>query len=222
MVDYKKLDSFFTSDTKKNKRKTLSDANIHTKKVSYAKLILPCIAAGLAGLLVIIPNLKQDLSEFSIDITTPRAGELEKLHIEKTVFYITDKSNNVHNFTADNMDETEPGSKLVKITNPEGTMPVNETAWVNIKSQTGFYNQELNTLELNNNVELFYSEGMNIEAPDITFDFKQSKGYSNKPIKGRGFIGDIDAQGFEFYSQTGILVFLGKTKIKIREESLKK
>ncbi len=58
-----------------------------------------------------------------MDVTLPKKGELEKLHMEETVFYITDADNKVNNFNADKIDETEPGSKLLKLTNPQGIVP---------------------------------------------------------------------------------------------------
>ena len=41
-------------------------------------------------------------------------------NVENTVFYITDKDNKVNNFLAQNIDETAPGSKIIKLTAPEG------------------------------------------------------------------------------------------------------
>ena len=219
MVDYNKLDSFFSGNIPPTQK---DGATRHTKVVRRTKLILPCIAAALLSLLFIIPTLKKDLSKFAIDITRPKAGELEKLHVENTIFFITDKDNKVHNFTADNIDETEPQSKLVKIANPKGMLPINEKAWFDVKSPTGYYNQEENTLTLADNVKIVYSEGMNIDASDITYNFKDFKGYSEKPVKADGFLGKLNAQGLEFNSKTEILIFKGKTNIKIKEESLKR
>jgi hypothetical protein len=219
LVDYKKLDSFFSGNILPSIKDSVTR---HTKLVRRAKLILPCIAAALLSLLFIIPALKKDLSKFSIDITRPKAGELEKLHVENTVFYITDRNNNVHNFTADSIDETEPQSKLVRISNPEGILPVSEGVWLDIKSPTGYYNQEQNTLTLTDDVEIFYSAGMNIQVPYVVYDFRNLKGHSSKPVKADGFLGKLDSEGFEFYSQTGVMIFKGKTNIKIKKESLKR
>lgn len=221
MIDIDKIDSLFNEDARK-KDETEKDALLrHSVWVRRAKLLLPSIAAVLIGLLILLPSFSNDEKEFYLDITRPRKGELEKLHVEKTVFNITDKDNKVHNFTADNIDETAPGSKLIKLTNPDGVMPTAENDWVNIKAPTGYYNQSTNQLQLTDNVEVFYSEGMNIKTPNATFDFAASKAFGNRPVTAQGYIGDLDSQGFEFYNKTGIIVFTGKTHIKFKEESLK-
>lgn len=86
----------------------------------WIKLALPSLAALLIGLLIVLPGLQTDDDRFELDVTRPKKGELEKLHMENTVFYITDADNQVNNFNADKIDETEPGSKLIKLINPAG------------------------------------------------------------------------------------------------------
>lgn len=221
MIDIDKIDSLFNEESRRDDKPEKTPLFRHSEWVRRIKLLLPSIAAILIGLLVLLPSLQKNEKDFYLDITRPKKGELEKLHIEKTIFNITDKDNKVNNFTADNVDETSPGSKIIKLTNPDGMMPSSGEDWINIKSPTGFYNQTTNNLELIDNVEVFYSQGMNINAPDVTFDFKTSKIFSDKPVKAQGYIGDLDSQGFELFNKTGIIIFNGKTNIKIKEDSLK-
>lgn len=64
--------------------------------------------------------------------------------MENTVFYVTDDANRVNNFTADTIDETEPGSKLIKLIRPEGLLPSSDDRWISVKSPVGFYDQNKN------------------------------------------------------------------------------
>ena len=220
MIEKDQIDSLFNEDAQKKEQKQNDALFQHSVWVKRAKLLLPSIAAVLIGILVLFPTIQNDEKEFRLDITLPRKGELEKLHIEKTVFNITDKDNKVHNFTADNIDETAPGSKLIKLTNPDGVMPVSVDGWLNIKAPTGYYNQTENKLQLADDVEVFYSDGMNLKTTSAFFDFKTSKAYGDKPVTAQGYIGNLDSEGFEFYSKTGIIIFTGKTHIKFNENSL--
>lgn len=221
MIDIDKIDALFNEDAKSADNAPTSSIQKHSRIVRRIKLLLPSIAAVLIGLLVIFPSIQKNNKEFFLDITRPKKGELEKLHIEKTVFNITDKDNKVHNFTADNIDETTPGSKVVKLTNPDGLMPLDEQSWANIKSPTGHYNQQTNVLELSDNVEMYYSDGMNGYVDDISFNFKTSMAESSKPVTATGFMGDINSEGIEINFKTGVVIFTGKTHIKLKEESLK-
>ncbi len=220
MFDKSKLDAYFSGENINagSKRQGISR---HTQIIRLTKLLLPSIAALLIGLLIIFPSLKETNDEFSIDITIPKKGELEKLHMENTTFYITDKDNKVNNFTAKNVDETAPGSKLIKLTNPDGVLPMNNNTWINIKSPIGYYNQNTNVLTLQDNVDMFYSDGMTGKTEEMTFDFNTGKGWGNKEVTSEGVFGTLQSQGFEFYNQKNLLIFTGKTYITVEEESLK-
>ena len=193
----------------------------HSRKVKLAKLLLPSIAAVLVVTLLAIPTLRKDAKDFALDFTINK-GDIEKLNVEKTTVYITDKNNRVNNFIANQINETAAGSQLYNLNSPEAVMPLNNKEWISIKSPGGLYNQQTGILHLQNNVETFFSKGMNIHTSEAFFDFKKAKGYTYTPVKGDGFLGKIDSQGFEFSSETHILTFLGKTSIIIDEQNLQK
>ena len=219
MFDRSKIDAYFTSQPQATISRSAEQRR--SRIIRLTKLLLPALSAGLIALLVLIPYIKQEEYDITISITKPKANELEKLHVEKSVFDITDKNNQVHHFTAQNIDETAPGSKLVKLTNPEGTMPSENQQWINIKSPTGYFDQNTNDLKLENGVEIFYSEGMNLTAKDLNFNFNTQYGHSNNPISGQGIFGAIQAEGFEYHKKDSLLIFVGKSNITIREESFK-
>lgn len=145
MFDFKKLDVFFAEDSLKKKGRE-NDRNIvrRTRAVRLVKLLLPAVAAALAGLLIVLPGLQDRSGDLQLNIAKPKDGELEKLHMENTVFYVTDDANRVNNFTADTIDETEPGSKLIKLIRPEGLLPSSDDRWISVKSPVGFYDQNKN------------------------------------------------------------------------------
>ena len=218
MFDRSKIDSYFSSTPQPNVERSVEQK--HTNIVRLTKLLLPALAATLVALLVLIPYLK-DEHGITINITKPKAGELEKLHVENSVFNITDKNNQVHHFTAQNIDETTPGSKVVKLTNPEGTMPSENQQWINIKSPSGYFNQNTNDLQLEEGVEMFYSEGMNLYLKDISFNFDSQYAHTQNPVSSQGIFGSIQAEGLEYHKKDALLIFIGKSNITIREESFK-
>lgn len=222
MFDKDKIDNYFIAPTDKHPAHPApNQAMRHSRFVHRAKLILPSAAAILIGMLLIFPSLKKDARDFKLDITRPKQGELEKLHVENTVFYITDKDNKVNNFVAERIDETAPGSKLIKLQNPEGLLPLNQNDWANVKAPSGYYNQEQNSIRLTDNVTLFYSEGMELNTPEAEFDFKQARGFGNQTVTADGYFGHLVADGFVFSTKDDILTFTGHSNITIKEESLK-
>ena len=219
MLDPKEIDNFFNDDAL---RKKISASKLarHTRKVMLAKMALPIVATVLAVTLIIIPTLKDDIKEFGIDFTINK-GEIEQLNIKKSIVYVTDDKNRVNNFTAEEVRETSVNSKIYDLVSPQGLMPVDNIEWINLNAPNGIFNQNTSLLQLNKNVEIFYSKGMNISTQKASFDFNKSYGYSETPITGDGFIGKINAEGFEYDGKNNILSFTGKTHILINKDALK-
>lgn len=221
MPDKNKLDTFFENSTSLS-NKERSEVEIRARKIRIYKLTLPVIAASIAGLLLIIPSVKEMGNELKLDITRPKVGELEKLHVEEANLYITDKNNKVSNFHSPNIDETNPGSKLVMLTTPIGTIVTKDDNTIDIDSPIGFYDQNNNTIELEQNVTAILSQGMTFNTEKFTYDFNSSYGWGESPITGRGDLGDVDAESFEFYSDNNLLILKGKSLIKINEANFKR
>ena len=137
MVDYGKIDSFFNGEhllEEKNSRRL----SLKARLIRGAKLVMPSTAAVLIALIMLYPSLKKDEVIADLDVTLPKKGELEKLHIEKTEFAVTDKNNQVSRIKADQVDETSAGSKVMQIINPQGTIPAGgNDKPVNISSKVG-------------------------------------------------------------------------------------
>lgn len=220
MFDTQKIDAYFNGEKDFSVQKQ-SPLTKRARIMRWLKIALPSIAALLIGLLIIIPGIQTEGERLAIDITRPKKGELEKLHMENTSFYITDANNKVNNFNADNIDETKPGSKLLKLKNPSGILPNADNTWVNIQSPTGFYNQNTSLLHLLDGVEIFYSSGGTATSQEMYFDFKQSKAYSILPTTVDGEDGHIESQGFEYYQDKDLLIFTGKTHITLPEEQIR-
>ena len=220
MFDTQKIDAYFNGEKDLSSPKE-SPLTRRAKIMRWIKIALPSLAALLIGLLIVMPSLQTESERLAVDITRPKKGELEKLHMEQTAFYITDADNKVNNFNADNIDETEPGSKLLKLKNPSGILPNEDNTWINIQSPEGYYNQNTSLLHLLKGVEIFYSNGATATSDEMFFDFKQSKAYSVKPTTVDDENGHIESQGFEYYQDKDLLIFTGKTHITMPEEQFK-
>ena len=106
MFDSHKIDDYFDGE------KPL-DVGYQTQKPQesgfyrFAKLGFPCVAAALLGLMIVMQNIKKSI-DLRDNITVPRKNEMDKLHMETTVFNMTDNKNRVNRLTADMVDEVEP------------------------------------------------------------------------------------------------------------------
>lgn len=217
MFDSQKIDSYFDG----NHGLEPYRENARSKGVSWRrvfKLILPCVAAALAGLMVVMPNIKKSV-DLKNNITMPRKGEMEKLHIEQTVFNSTDNKNRVNKIVADSIDETKAGSKIMRIVNPKGYIPT-ESGIANISSNEGFFNQNNNILNLVNDVRAVIDNDTVIVSSEANYDFVKEFGWGDKPVKANGSWGNMTADAFTFDKNKEILTLKGNNKINGKNGSL--
>ena len=213
MVDYRKIDAFFNGETAFEKKEA-STLCRRARLLRLAKLLMPSLAAVLIALLLLFPSLKDNDVVQSLDVTLPKKGELEKLHMEKTEFSITDKNNKISTFFSFFFDETKAGSKLLKIINPAGVLSVGENKFINIDSDIGYYNQAAQIIELKQNVVAVYDEGTTAETEYARYDFKANYGNGNQQVYAYGAWGKLWAEGFKYYQEKELIVLTGKSKVK--------
>lgn len=217
MPHREKLDDYFEKISAKHKNTISSYTEIYTKKIRRAKILLPLVASFFIGLLLTIPKMQDEYDELRFDITKPKYGELEKLHVENTVFNITDKDNKVSQFYTKNIDETEPQSKLIKLNEPTGIINASEENWIDVKSSIGYFDQNKNTLTLEDNIDIMLSQGMVLKTKEALIDFNENTTTGNNPVSAFGIYGDVDSEGFLIKNKENIVIFKGKTRVKIKE-----
>ncbi|MBQ8482547.1 MAG: LPS export ABC transporter periplasmic protein LptC [Alphaproteobacteria bacterium] len=175
------------------------------------KLTLPCAAAALLGVMVVIPNVRKSV-DLQDNITIPRKSEMEKLHIEQTVFNSTDNKNRVNKIVADSVDETSPGSKVMKIMNPRGSIPT-DSGVAEITAEEGFFNQNNNILNLFSDVQAVVNNDTLITSEEANYDFNKEYAWGEKAVKAKGKWGIMDAEAFTYDKNKEILTLKGYNKI---------
>ena len=215
MVDTKKIDSYFVQGIPEYKGE---ETKKRSSKVRAAKLILPSFAAIILALMILFPYLKTSQKTFDFDITLPKKGELEKLHVENTLFNVTDSDNKISRFTADNIDETEPQSKIVKLLNPKGKIPLKNGGFADMKSASGFYDQANNRITMIEDVFVNYNDEMNIKTSRTTYDFNLHIGEGNAEIEAEGVYGKMKAKSFEFDTKNEIYKLFGDSFLDIKRK----
>lgn len=210
MSDLHKIDSYFENrDT--FAKKTVDTALQPSGWTRFAKLGFPCLAALLLGLMVIIPNIHKSV-DLKDSITMPRKGEMEKLHVEETVFSATDNKNRVNYLTADSLDEVAPHSQKVKIINPHANIPI-DNGEVIINSDIGFWTQNNNLVELEQNVQAIVNATTTISTDKATYDFSNDVGYGDNEVRAHGDWGNLTADAFYYDKNTEILILKGHSHL---------
>ncbi len=207
MASFEKLDDFFDN---KNTTKTKNTSAFikRAKKLRLIKILLPAIAASLVGLLLVIPNIKKSTDTYFLSIKRPSKADIDKVYMENTIFYFTDKNNMVNNFTAELIDEMPNKQDVLKLTNPRGFLPSSKTNATIITSPIGYYNEKTKILSLNDDATINCNNKMTAKTKEMFYDTKTSKAYSVEKVDAVGDYGDIKSNGFEYYKRKEVLSFL--------------
>jgi len=210
MFDSRKIDSYFEENHPQRRLET-DNTPPQSKWLRFIKLFAPCFAALLVGLMVVIPNIKKSV-DLNSDVTIPRKNEIEKLHIEDTVFNSVDNKNRVNTVWADSVDEVEPGSQKVKIINPRGYVPL-DNGEININSQNGYFTRDTTVLELEDNVSAVINGKTTVTTQKATYDFKKEYGFGDMPVNAVGDWGTLQAKAFTFNKKRNQLNLKGYNQI---------
>lgn len=217
MFDSHKIDDYFNGERPFENTQP-DDKPKMSGWLRVVKLGFPCLAAAIFGVMLVMPNIKKSV-ELQNDVTIPRKNEMEKLHIENTVYYATDSKNRVSTITADSVDEMTPTSKEVKINTPKADIST-DNGNIKVSADTGFFNQEKNILKLQQNVNALDEKGTKIKTLAAEYDFTKEYGHGNERLNAEGDWGDLEAQGFEFFKTTNILVLKGKHVVTTSQGTL--
>lgn len=210
MFDSQKIDSYFDGKHNLEPQTYIAEqGGVSWRRVF--KLSLPCVAAALLGLMIVMPNIRKSV-DLQDSITLPRKNEMEKLHIEQTVFSSTDNKNRINKLLADNVEETVAGSKIMDIANPRAAIPT-DSGFVNISSQKGSFNQNDNILNLKNNVKAVVDGSTVITTSLVYYDFNNEKGWGDERVEAKGEWGTLEAKAFTFDKKTELLTLKGYNKI---------
>lgn len=211
MFDSQKIDSYFDNQSA-YKDKRLKNAEHTFSWRRLFKLILPCLAAALFGLMMVIPNIKKSV-DLSDNLTLPRKNEMEQLHIEKTEFNIVDNKNRVNKIFADNVDEAKSGSSAYKINNPQAIIPT-DGGIADITAKVGYFNQNENNLRLVQNVKAIVDNDTVVTTEAAIYNFNKRKGWGKDIIRAKGKWGNMRAEAFGYDRETELLILKGEHFIK--------
>ena len=219
MADLQKIDDYFNK-TEVYQKKERRTAPRRSRALVFFKLLMPSLAAVLIALIAIMPHWQKNTIISEYDLTIPKKGEIEKLHAEKAVFTTTDKNGKISTFTAETMDETTPGSKIIKIIFPKGKIPVKDgEEFVDVTSEIGYFNQVENNVKLEQNIKAVYEGVATLETNEAFYDFNTAYAKGDKNVYAFGHWGKLWADGFAYDKNKNILYLQNKSKL-VHEDNI--
>lgn len=204
-----------TSNSSEWRRKQAGRVRRHTRLVVFLRIILPSVAAVLVGLIILWPQLKAQKDEFSLVSTRFDKSALpENQVMVNPRLFVVDSKNQPMNFTAKSANEIAGGSgRRVRLDSVQADVVLANDAWVAVDAKAAEYSQESNTLELQEQVNLYSDRGYELETTQAVVDINNKNIFGKRKTTARGRIGTVDADGFGVYDKGARLMFTGRVKM---------
>jgi lipopolysaccharide export system protein LptC len=186
-----------------------------SRAVFFFKALMPVIAILLLIALAIAPGLRTgpgaDRVTYKIQ-NTP--GPAATSSMQNAQYHGVDQHGQPFTLTADTANEQN--SEVVALQKPAGDIALTDGAWLMLKSDSGLFNHQSQTLGLTGNVTLYRNDGMVLTAPAANIDLKQASAASAQPVQAAGPFGTLQAAGGFNLTQRGAdVVFNGPVTLTL-------
>ena len=184
----------------------------HSRTVSLLRLVLPCTAVVLVGIVVAWSLWGQIEEGFKIGISSIDPEEAKILRMVHPRFAGMKDNSLPYLVTADEAIRDGPTSDIVRLINPKGDITMRNGAWVALMAASGKYDQKRETLDLDDGVELFHDRGLHFSSKTAHIDLKAGTAEGYDPVTANGPSINITGEGFKVLEGGQRIIFTGRAK----------
>jgi lipopolysaccharide export system protein LptC len=187
-----------------------------SRAVTIFKALLPVAAVVLLIALAIAPGLRGGPGADRVTYKVPNTPQSSGSHMENAQYKGLDQHGQPFTLTA--KAANDQGTDDVALAGPQGDISLASGAWLMLKSETGLFNQKLQTLGLKGNVTLYRNDGTTVTSPDARIDLKQGDANSASPVQAAGPFGTLNAAGgFNLTDRGADVVFKGPATLTLNQ-----
>jgi lipopolysaccharide export system protein LptC len=191
----------------------------YSRLVIALRLLLPSIGILLLALLIVWPLLNRGSNDIllkSYQTTEDLAQEKEGLH--NPVFQTLDEEKRPIFFEADHALSNQLNQEEVELSSPTARLNSGLEGEIDLQSESGFYDQKGEKLNLDGVVSVKNSEGFELITDGVEIDLERSEAISNQQVTGHGPSGRVRAEGMEIRNKGGVIFLKGKSTIVMSPE----
>ena len=134
----------------------------------------------------------------------------------KASFDGIDKKGQPFRVTSDKTVQELNNQDIYDLTRPMADIVSGQGRWMAASAQQGLFNNATSVLFLEENVKLFYDDGMEFSLENAELDLMENTAVSRAPVQGQGPAGTISAQGMEISGDGNRITFEGPARMRLR------
>lgn len=194
------------------------------KPISYgrgariAKITLPLLALGLAGLIFAWSQINPVITRFPISETELAPEEIDTITMANARFAGVDAEGRSFNVTADRAIQSVDDDQHIVLQRPKADIMLADGTKIAIRSDTGGLQRDTRILDLFGSVTLVQDGGYEFRTTKARIDLNGRTAAGDAIVEGHGPTGEIRADGFEITDRGERVVFRGRTRVLFRPE----
>ena len=186
--------------------------------VQVAKVMLPVAAVGLIALVILWPHLRTEDLRFRIGFAAIKSNADGDPNLLNPRYVGTDDDNQPYAVTADIAKKLDGEGMDVRIglELPKADITLNDGTWLVLTAENGIYARRNKTLDLSGAVNLFHDSGYEFRTDKAQVDLARGIAEGDRPVRGQGPFGTLNAEGFRLLNKGRTIVFTGKSKMILK------
>jgi lipopolysaccharide export system protein LptC len=193
----------------------------YSRFVLLAKYVLPIVAGVVMMLVVVWPELKSKPEKFLLGLSDVKIETAGGQRVINARFTGVDSENRPFSITAKSVVQAASKDNGVQLTQPKADVTLAGDSWVAIAAPKGLFRRDAEILDLSGGVDVFHDDGYEFRTAEARLDFGKSTASGDKPIRGQGPFGTIEAEGFEIAGSGDSIVFTGKSRLLLYPDAAK-
>ena len=185
--------------------------------VGTMKIALPGIAVVLLLLVGVWPQLNKTDERFRLGLSDITPEDARDLRMIRPRYQGVDGRGQPFVITADSAIKKDPESEVVELDSPQADVTLEDGTWIALKADFGAYREKQQTVELVGGVNLFHDAGYEFQTRTARLNIQKGFAEGYTAVVGHGPFGEIRSQGFRILDKGKRVLFLGKTRLVLRQ-----
>lgn len=198
---------------RKNRRRR--DRGGASRLVAAMKLFLPAAALVLVALIVLWPQLLPDRTNFRLGDSTVDLSDSDGLRMEKPRYVGVDQKDRPYELMAAMASQETEDSRFVQLRAPKADLTTQSGAWAAVSAENGTYDREGHTVDLRDQVTVFYDTGYVISTDRALVDLNAGQVISPTPVVGNGPAGIAEGEGMRIDENGARVLFTGRSRVVV-------
>lgn len=187
----------------------------HTRFVGISKLVLWGIALTLLVGIIFTAWSGSDVSGMRVVFSeaATSGGDGSAPRMLKPRYQGVDAQNRPYTVIAETA--TQQSANSVRLEDLSADMMLESAAWLALTADSGLMDTQKKTLELNDNIHLFYEGGYEFRSTHAFVDLKAGTTTGDVPIEGQGPAGTLKARRYAIFDKGKRLVFNDSVTVRL-------